>query len=181
MRREMNGMSPAQRRRVTRLRQRAPHKPESRARQTRTARVHLILLACVLAVALPQAWSANCTVSTSGLNFGTYDVFSSLNDDVTATITVNCTKNKSYSIALSSGSGTFASRTLTSTGGVLAYNLFLDATHLTIWGDGSSGTSIFSGMGTGANIGTPVYGRIPARQNVRVGSYSDLITVTVTF
>jgi len=138
-------------------------------------------LACVLVLAAPVARSANCSVTTSGLNFGTYDVFSSLNDDITATITVNCTKNKSYSIALSSGSGTFASRTLTGTGGVLRYNLFLDSTHLTIWGDGSSGTSTFSGMGTGSNIGTPVYGRISARQNARVGSYSDLITVTVTF
>jgi spore coat protein U-like protein len=156
-------------------------KPESRARQPRTLRIHLIPLACVLVLAVPVAWPANCSVSTSGLNFGTYDVFSSLNDDITATITVNCTKNKLYSISLSSGSGTFGSRTLTSTAGVLTYNLFLDSTHLTIWGDGSSGTGTFSGTGIGSNIGTPVYGRIPARQNVRVGTYSDVITVTVTF
>jgi len=144
-------------------------------------RIRLILLTCVLVFAAPVAWSANCTVSTSGLNFGTYDVFSTANDDITATISVNCTKNKSYSISLSSGSGTFGSRTLTGTVGSLTYNLFLDSTHLTIWGDGSSGTGTFSGVGTGANIGTPVYGRIPAKQNVHVGSYSDLITVTVTF
>jgi spore coat protein U-like protein len=144
-------------------------------------RIRLILLTCVLVFAAPVAWSANCTVSTSGLNFGTYDVFSTVNDDITATITVNCTKNRSYSISLSSGSGTFGSRTLTGTVGSLTYNLFLDSTHLTIWGDGSSGTGTFSGVGTGANIGTPVYGRIPAKQNVHVGSYSDLITVTVTF
>lgn len=161
--------------------QRVRRADQSRSGRTDATRIHLILLACVLTVAGPAAWPANCTVSTSGLNFGTYDVFSTLNDDITATITVNCTKNKSYSISLSSGSGTFGSRTLTGTAGALSYNLFLDATHLTIWGDGSSGTGTFSGMGTGANIGTPVYGRIPARQNVRVGSYSDLITVTVTF
>jgi spore coat protein U-like protein len=161
--------------------QRARRELQSRARRPRHLRIHLILLPSVLALALSVARSANCTVSTSGLNFGTYDVFSSLNDDITATITVNCTKNKSYSISLSSGSGTFGSRTLTGTLGALNYNLFLDATHLTIWGDGSSGTSTFSGTGTGANIGTPVYGRIPARQNVRMGTYSDLVTVTVTF
>jgi spore coat protein U-like protein len=140
-----------------------------------------VLLLFVLVLTVPAARSANCTVSTSGLNFGTYDVFSSLNDDITATITVNCTKSKAYSIALSSGSGSFASRTMTGTLGVLTYNLFLNSTHLTIWGDGSSGTATFSGTGTGANVGTPVYGRIPARQNVRVGSYSDVITITVSF
>lgn len=161
--------------------QHARRKPESRARQSPPARIHLILATWVLLLAVSPARSASCFVTTSGLNFGTYDVFSSLDDTITATITVNCTKNKPYSIALSSGSGTFGSRTLTGTAGKLAYNLFLDSTHLTIWGDGSSGTGTFSGTGTGAGVGTPVYGRIPARQNVRVGSYSDVITVTVTY
>jgi spore coat protein U-like protein len=64
---------------------------------------------------------------------------------------------------------------------VLTYNLYLDPTHLTIWGDGSSGTGTVSGTGTGANVGTPVYGRIPPGQNASVGSYSDVITVTVTY
>jgi spore coat protein U domain-containing protein, fimbrial subunit CupE1/2/3/6 len=137
--------------------------------------------ACVLFLAVPTARSANCSISTSGLNFGTYDVFSSLDDNITATIIVNCMKKKPYSISLSSGSGTFGSRTLTSTVGTLAYNLFLDPTHLSIWGDGSSGTSTITGTGTGSNVNTPVYGRIPAGQNVAVGTYSDLITVTVTF
>ena len=141
----------------------------------------LILASCVGLLAVPLARSASCFVTTSGLNFGTYNVFSSLDDSVTTTVSVNCTKNKPYSISLSSGSGTFASRTLTSAVGTLTYNLFLDSTHLTIWGDGSSGTSIFSGTGSGVAIATTVYGRIPARQNVRVGSYSDVITVTVTY
>ena len=70
---------------------------------------------------------------------------------------------------------------MTGTLGVLTYNLFLDSTHLTIWGNGSSGTGIFSGTATGPNIGTPVYRRIPARQNAHVGAYSDVITITVTF
>ena len=147
----------------------------------RTLSFNIVALACALAVATPVAWAAKCTVSTTGLNFGTYDVFSTLNDDITATITVNCTNKAPYSIWLSSGSGTFASRTLTKIGSVLAYNLYLDPTHLTIWGDGTGGTGTFSGTGTGTNVGTTVYGRIPARQNVAVGSYSDLITVTVTF
>ena len=138
-----------------------------------------LILASLLAA--PLARSASCFVTTSGLNFGTYNVFSSLDDTVTTTVTVNCTKNKPYSISLSSGSGTFGARTLKSTVGALTYNLFLDSTHLTIWGDGSSGTGTFSGAGTGVAIATPVYGRIPARQNVRVGSYSDVITVTVTY
>jgi spore coat protein U-like protein len=35
--------------------------------------------------------------------------------------------------------------------------------------------------GTGTSSDFTVYGRIPARQNASVGSYSDTITVTITF
>lgn len=147
----------------------------------RTLQAHLGLLACVLALNAPVARSAGCTVSTSGLNFGNYDVFSPLNDDITATINVNCPSDTAYSIWLSSGSGTFSSRTLTNGAHLLGYNLYLDPTHLTIWGDGSAGTGTFSGTGTGANVATPVYGRIPAEQNPWVGSYTDVITITVNF
>lgn len=147
----------------------------------RTLRVHLGLLACALALGAPLARSAGCTVSTSGLNFGTYDVFSPLNDDITATINVDCPSATAYSIWLSSGSGTFSSRTLTNAGHLLAYNLYLDPTHLTIWGDGSAGTGTFSSTGTGSNVATPVYGRIPAGQNAWLGSYADVVTITVNF
>lgn len=142
----------------------------------------LVLLACVLTCAsLPAQAASRCTVSTSGLSFGTYDVFSPLNADITGTINVNCRSGTPYTLALSSGSGTYASRTMKSGTHVLAYNLFLDSTRLTIWGDGSAGTGTASGTGTGANSNTPVYGRIPAQQNVSIGTYSDVLTVTVTF
>jgi spore coat protein U-like protein len=148
-----------------------------------TRRIQLALLAwaALTTTGIPTAHAA-CTVSTSGLNFGNYDVFSSLNDDVTGTINVSCPSGTNYSIWLSSGtSGTYSSRSMTNGPNLLLYNLFTDPTRLTIWGDGSAGTGTFSGSGTGSNIGTPVYGRIPAGQNAYVGSYADSITVTVTF
>lgn len=144
-------------------------------------RLHFGLLACALALGAHVARSAGCTVSTTGINFGTYDVFSPVNEDITGTINVDCPMNTTYSIWLSSGSGTFSSRALTNAGQILVYNLYLDPTHLTIWGDGSGGTGTFNGTGTGSNIATPVYGRIPAAQNARVGSYTDVVTITVIF
>lgn len=147
----------------------------------RSMRIRLALLSCALALGAPLARSAGCTVSTSGLNFGNYDVFSALNDDITATINVDCPSGTAYSIWLSSGSGTFSSRTLTGGGNFLLYNLYLDPTRLTIWGDGSAGTGTYSATGTGSNVATPVYGRIPAGQNAWVGTYTDVVTVTVNF
>jgi spore coat protein U-like protein len=137
------------------------------------------LFASLLAIATPCAYSAGCSVSTVGLNFGNYDVFSTLDDDITGTINVSCQASTSYSISLSSGSGTYSARTLLSAGNLLNYNLYLDPTRLTIWGDGSATTGTVSGSGTTGNY--TVYGRIPARQNAVVGIYADIVTVTVTF
>jgi len=44
------------------------------------------LFAALLVIAAPCAYSARCSVSTVGLNFGNYDVFSTLDDDITGTI-----------------------------------------------------------------------------------------------
>jgi spore coat protein U-like protein len=143
--------------------------------------IHLRLwsVVCLLAVAAPTAHSAGCSVSTVGLNFGNYDVFSTLDNDITGTINVTCQTSTSYSISLSSGSGTYMSRTMTSAGNLLSYNLYLDPTRLTIWGDGSAATETVSN--TGMTGSSTVYGRIPARQNAVVGVYADIVTVTVTF
>jgi len=137
------------------------------------------LFACFLAIVAPCAHPAACSVSTVGLNFGNYDVFSTLDDDITGTINVNCQASTSYAISLSSGSGTYAARTLLSAGNLLSYNLYLDPTRLTIWGDGSAATGTVSG--TAMTGSYTVYGRIPARQNAVVGIYADIVTVTVAF
>jgi spore coat protein U-like protein len=145
----------------------------------RGTHVRLWSLACLLAVAAPIAHSAGCSVGTVGLNFGNYDVFSTLDNDITGTINVTCQISTSYSISLSSGTGTYASRTMMSAGNLLSYNLYLDPTRLTIWGDGSAGTGTVSS--TGITGSSTVYGRIPARQNAAVGIYADVVIVTVTF
>lgn len=147
----------------------------------RTRRLHLSrwLSASLLALAAPCAHAAGCSVSTVGLNFGNYDVFSTLDDDITGTINVSCQASTSYSISLSSGSGTYSARTLLSAGNLLSYNLYTDPTRLTIWGDGSAATGTVSGTGTTGSY--TVYGRIPARQNAVVGVYADILTVTVAF
>jgi spore coat protein U-like protein len=123
--------------------------------------------------------AAQCSLSAIGVSFGSYDVFSSLDSDVTGSITVSCQSSATYSISLSPGAGSFVARKLTNVGSQLAYNLFIDPQRLTIWGDGSGGTTTVSATGTGGTY--TVFGRIPAGQNAYVGSYSDTIIVTVTY
>lgn len=123
--------------------------------------------------------AATCTLGIQGVSFGNYDFLSSQNLDGVGNVSVTCDVSTSYTIALSPGTGTYALRLLSNGSYQLTYNLYTDAAHTTVWGDGSSGSSIVSGSGTSA--GYSAYGSIPAGQNPYAGSYSDAITVTLTF
>lgn len=137
------------------------------------------ILVCALPLAVSIPCRAACTVSTTSVAFSTYDVFNTLSADITGTVTVRCNPSAAYSLSLSTGAGTYASRTLLNGSFTLSYNLYTDATRSTIWGDGSSGTSTVAG--NAKNATHTVYGRIPARQNAHMGSYTDTIIVTITY
>jgi spore coat protein U-like protein len=82
----------------------------------------------------------------------------------------------SFTVSLSSGNGTIADRRMIGGAAQLSYNLYKDSSRVVIWGDGAGGVSSI-----GTNVDLPVYGRIPASQNVPANVYLDAITVTVTF
>jgi spore coat protein U-like protein len=123
--------------------------------------------------------AAECLLNVINVSFGAYDTLSPVNSDITGSISVTCDVETSGQVSLSAGLGTFAARQMLSGSNALLYNLYLDPTRLTVWGDGSPGTSLLNVGGTGGTY--TVYGRIPAQQNVPVGEYGDTITVTLTF
>lgn len=136
----------------------------------------------------PRADGAlTCTFSSvTGVNFGSYDVFSANPTKVTGSITYSCTQiggPKLMMMDLSTGtSGTFANRTLRSGSNVLYYNLYPDAANSQVWGDGTGATYQYVIDPTNvAVVVLTVYGTIPAGQDVGVGSYTDTITVTMNF
>jgi len=118
-------------------------------------------------------------IPASALRLSRSLIAQSLATDITGTVDVSCDISSPYTISLSTGAGTYASRTMTGSSGTLVYNLYVDATRLSIWGDGSPGTGTVGGTANTASH--TVYGRIPARQNAPVGSYTDTIIVTLTF
>jgi len=139
----------------------------------------LILSGVVLALICSSPWAASCTVSTSGIAFGGYDPFVAQAVDSVANVSVSCDETASYSIALSTGSGTYEQRVMTSGLHQLLYNLYTDATLSTVWGDGTGHSAM---VGDTQLVAThTVYGRIPARQNPHVGVYGDTIVITLTF
>jgi spore coat protein U-like protein len=124
----------------------------------------------------------NCSISTTGVAFGNYDVFAAGATTSTGSITYSCTIGLSVRIELGTGSsGTFAARTLRNGIDSLNYNLYRDSGFATVWGDGTAGTGVFTATTALAPGTVTVYGRIPAAQNVSVGSYGDTVVATIVF
>jgi len=142
--------------------------------------IRYVLSGVGLLLSLASAQAATCTVSVTGVAFGTHTFLVTSPSDSTGTITVNCNAVAAYSIGIIGGfTGTFM-RAMTSGSNQLSYNLFTDATRTVVWGDGSGGSGRLNSAGTTGGTHT-VYGRIPARQNVPAGSYSDSLIVRVEF
>jgi spore coat protein U-like protein len=105
------------------------------------------------------------------------------------TISVKCTKNTPFTVALNAGSTTgdaFAQRLMGSGANTLQYNLFTTSGLATIFGDGTGGTATVPGTGLGVATAASVqvFGQVPdsaTNQSAIAGSYSDTITVTVIY
>ena len=138
-----------------------------------------------MSLLVPAVARAQCSVSATPVSFGTYLPFSGTPTDSTGSVTVGCLFIGPYSIALNAGlngGGSFANRRMGSGSARMFYQLYTNATRTTVWGDGTGGSSVVNGFCfvVCSNPYT-VYGRIPARQAVRPGTYIDTIVVTVTF
>lgn len=150
----------------------------------------LAALTIVLAVGAwwaPAAEAAKCTISTTPVVFGIYNVFTAAPLDTVGTVTYECNGGvKHVVVSISRGKGsTFGQRAMRKLGGTdrLYYNLFLDASRTAIWGDGSPGTQVHSG-GNPPNrqeVAVPVYGRIPPSQDISAGVYADAVAVEINF
>ncbi len=94
----------------------------------------------------------------------------------TGTLTVACTNNDAWSIALSAGGGsgtTLTDRIMTRTGGSekVHYQLYQNAAMTTPWGDGTAGTSTVAGTGTGLKQSITVYARVPQQTTLTASTY----------
>jgi spore coat protein U-like protein len=138
--------------------------------------------------AVTETVQATCSATATTLAFSAYTPGAGAKAN-NSTISVKCTKNTPYTISLNGGStagGTIAQRLMASGANTLQYNLFTTAAFAQIFGDGSGTSKTVAGTGAGvatANAVT-VFGQLPdsaANQAAVAASYSDTITVTVTY
>lgn len=130
-------------------------------------------------------YAANCTVSATAVTFGNYDPLAAAPLNGNGDITVTCNGRGTFTVALSTGqSGSYAPRYMTGGSGGgdrLGYNLYTDAAHTIVFGDGTEGTETESKNFKNNTSHLTVHGQIPAMENIAAGNYSDTILVTVTF
>lgn len=119
--------------------------------------------------------AASCQITTNPLAFGAFDP--SVGTTGSSALDVACTSGSTGTVTLSSAN------TWTMVDGVntLAYGLFTDAGHTTVWDGTTVGQTV-----TGAGLSTPtsftVHGKIDAQPAAKVSAaYSDTVTVTVTY
>lgn len=160
----------------------------------------LLLLSAALAAGPTDAGTATdsfqvtatvvsaCTVSGGLLNFGAAidPLAAALPVDASASLTVVCTNTTPYSVALDAGvnaggAANFGSRAMKSGSDLLAYQLYTNAARNIVWGDGSGGSSSAAGTGSGSSQTLTIYGRLPSLSGVVPGSYSDTVTVTISY
>jgi spore coat protein U-like protein len=125
----------------------------------------------------------SCDVTASDLAFGTYDPLNPTPTDADSRVTVTCTVDTGYAIGLDAGIGsgaTVATRKLSNDSDVIDYSLYRDSGRSLVWGYNSESDTA-TGVGTGMPAETPIYGRIPPKQPVKRGVYTDTVTVWIIF
>ena len=148
------------------------------SRRFRRLGAWLIPFLVIWQVSAPAA--AGCDASVSLVDFGQLDLDEG--DNVSGEVTVICDEPGPFSVAISPGNGSYGERKMRGgDGNELRYNLFVDPGRRLIWGDGvSAGTKTIRGESDGRRpLTIPIYGKVPPRQSVLTGAYSDNLLVTV--
>lgn len=152
------------------------------------------LWAASLANTCDAGASVSCTAAATGVAFGLYDPLATTGNTSTGNLTVSCTSqgngmpNVTVNVTMTPGlSNSYGTRMMYSGKNSLNYNIYWDAVHSQIIGDGTGGSVVgsmkpFNVPGGGGNYVTgTLYGLVPAGQDVAPGSYADSIIVTVNY
>ncbi len=120
----------------------------------------------------------DCSVSSpNDLDFGTVGLLSS-NKDTSMDFTVTCTNGAAYTIAMDNGQNASGSTNRMKNGSeYVSYELYQNNSYSTVWDDSNTVGS----TGTGTAQTFTVYGRVPPQATPSAGTYTDTVTITVTY
>ncbi|HEY6093878.1 MAG TPA: spore coat protein U domain-containing protein [Gallionellaceae bacterium] len=155
----------------------------------------LLSLACGFCLPVHAAYAVyDCIISSPGWS-AIYDPQSATANTTTSSVTINCSRaigkggdpaNMNYTLEADHGwnpAGTVNQARLLSGASLLQYNEYTDAATSMLWGPAPNAISGALKFGGSASASTTVtfYAKTPALQNVAPGSYSDTVTMTLTY
>ncbi|HEY2165312.1 MAG TPA: spore coat U domain-containing protein [Gemmatimonadaceae bacterium] len=128
--------------------------------------------------------SRSCQIDGGSLAFGNYDPVAGnavAPLDAETIIVLTCTKGTPAVLALNAGGHAQGTLRFMANGtNLLNYDLYQDSGRNQHWGD-APGDTLTVGPSTGDPRSIYVYGRVPANQDVQVGSFNDSVVATVLF
>lgn len=125
----------------------------------------------------------SCAITAANnLNFGTPAGLLTANVDGTTTVQTQCTASTPFQIGLDNGQNAIGAvrRMRGGSGDLITYELYQDSGRATRWGNTVNSDTV-SGTGNGAVQTTTVYGRVAAQATPTPDTYTDTITVSVTY
>jgi spore coat protein U-like protein len=125
-----------------------------------------------------------CFIGTQTLAFGPDNRVLRAAVRTVGALSVQCTANNPYAIALNGGtvSGKPGARQMANAATGERINYEISGTQDgPLWGDGTAGTSMVTGTGTGGVQTVRMYGKVPAQRTPSPGSYRDTVTATIYF
>ena len=157
----------------------------------RTRRTFLLslLIAALMGVAAhaPNAEAGSCKITATQIDFGSFDPLRQFTAQSVGHISYTCSHTVSnVRITLSAGqSNNGSKRRLARIGGgpPLPYSLSLDPSQTQPWGDGFGTTSLYMAASAPAqtDIRVPVYAILYSQEIPTVGTYSDTITLQLSW
>ena len=135
----------------------------------------------------------SCSISSvTAIAFGTYDpavANASSPLDAAGAINVLCTKGGAFQVQLDQGANADAASTCLApvrqlkdaNGDLIKYDIYSDTGRATAWACDVSNQVAQTSASASAPTNLATYGRIPPAQDVPAGSYSDTVTITVSF
>jgi spore coat protein U-like protein len=132
-----------------------------------------------------------CSLNVIGIAFGVYSTVDPNNTTGNGNVQVTCSASAvnavvTYQATFSKGNSNSFQRYMLNGGTHMKYNIYNAPSNGDIYGDGTSNTVAINDGYTIPTLAPAVknytvYGIIPALQSLPTGSYSDNLTVTLTF
>lgn len=144
-----------------------------------------LLLVAILVALMPlvaRGQGTDCTVSATGVDFGILGLLE-IAAESTGEISVNCTSGVAFTVGLDGGQANAgpSGREMSAATSSLPYGLYKDSARSEVWGAEGDSAGPVSGTGDGSTQVLTVYGRIPSQRAPVPGTYTDTITITVTY